>query len=50
MSRIVLDASAALRLVLGLPEASELATQLEHTSVVIVPGLYCSEVANGLWK
>ena len=50
MPRIVLDASAALRLVLGLPEANELATQLERTSVVIVPELYCSEVANALWK
>jgi predicted nucleic acid-binding protein len=50
MSRIVLDASAALRLVLGLAEAKELALQLERTSVVMVPGLYCSEVANGLWK
>ena len=50
MPRIVLDASAALRLVLGLSEANELAARLERTSVVMVPGLYCSEVANGLWK
>ena len=50
MPRIVLDASAALRLVLGLPEANELAASLERTSVVMVPGLYCSEVANWLWK
>ena len=50
MSRLVLDASAALRLVLGLPEANELAAQLQRTSVVMVPELYCSEVANALWK
>ncbi len=50
MPRLVLDASAALRLVLGFPEANKLAAQLERTSVVMVPGLYCSEVANGLWK
>ena len=50
MSRIVLDASAALHLVLGLQHASDLAGRLERTSVVMVPELYCSEVASGLWK
>ena len=50
MSRLVLDASAALHLVLGLQDAGDLAERLERASVVMVPELYCSEVANGLWK
>lgn len=48
--RAVLDASAALRLLLRLEGARELAERLEATSLVLVPDLYCSEVANGLWK
>jgi predicted nucleic acid-binding protein len=50
MPRLVLDASAALRIVLGLKDAKDLAESLERTSIVMAPELYCSEVANGLWK
>ena len=50
MSRVVLDASAALRVVLAMDESKELAEKLGRTSIVMVPALYCSEVANGLWK
>lgn len=50
MSRLVLDASAALRLVLGMPEANGLLDALSESAVVIVPDLFCAEVANGLWK
>lgn len=49
-SRIVLDASAALRLVLGLEGANDLAGPLQDCSLVLAPELLCSEVANGLWK
>jgi len=49
-SRLVLDASAALRLVLGMPEAGKLLDVLSESAVVIVPELFCAEVANGLWK
>lgn len=50
MGRVVLDASAALRLTLRLEGAAEIAEGLETASLVLVPELYCSEVANGLWK
>jgi predicted nucleic acid-binding protein len=50
MARLVLDASAALRLLLGLERAAELADALEDAAVVMVPELYSSEEANGLWK
>ena len=49
-SRIVLDASAALRLVLDLDAADDLAGAVEDCSLVLAPELLCSEVANGLWQ
>ena len=49
-ARIVLDASAALRIVLGLDEAEVLLDLVEHAAVVSAPDLYASEVANALWK
>lgn len=50
MSRLVLDASAAIRVVLGMEGAADLIDELESTALVIAPELYCAEVANGLWK
>jgi len=50
VARIVLDASAAVRLLLRLEGAERIAGLLRTTSLVIVPELYCSEVANALWK
>lgn len=50
MSRLVLDASAAIRLVLRAPDCAPLAAELEAASLVLVPSIFFSEVANGLWK
>lgn len=46
--RVVVDASAVLRLVMGLDADGEIATALERAAVVVAPTLYVSEVANGL--
>lgn len=48
--RAVLDASAALHLVLGSEQAVELAAALEACDLVIAPDLFHGEVANALWK
>jgi predicted nucleic acid-binding protein len=49
-ARAVLDASAAVRLVLNGEHASYVAAKLEETAIVTTPDLFCSEVANALWK
>ena len=49
-ARAVLDASAAVRLVLNGEHAAQLAAKLEDVAVVTTPELFCSEVANALWK
>lgn len=48
--RLVLDASAALRLVLEMSEAPWILEQVEQASIISAPELYCLEVSNGLWK
>ena len=48
--RIVLDASAALRVVLASPGVEEAVEDLERASLVIAPSLFASETANALWK
>ncbi|WP_025323210.1 type II toxin-antitoxin system VapC family toxin [Deferrisoma camini] len=48
--RVVLDASAAVRLVLGLGGAESIAEVLERAAVVLAPDLFHAEVANALWK
>jgi len=48
--RLVLDASAALHIVLRSEHASRLILPLKSAGLVIAPRLYCSETANGLWK
>jgi predicted nucleic acid-binding protein len=48
--RIVLDASAALRVVLASPDAEEAVGTLERASLVLAPSLFASETANALWK
>ena len=48
--RIVLDASAALHVVLKIGRASEFIGELERCSAVLAPSLFRSEVANTLWK
>ena len=49
-ARTVLDASAAVHLVLNGEHASQLAAKLEDVAIVIAPDLFCSETANALWK
>ena len=48
--RIVLDASAAVRLVMRDEAAERLLEPIASASVVLAPSLYASEVANALWK
>mgnify|MGYP000875039007 CR=1 FL=1 len=48
--RIVLDASAALRVVLASPGIEEALGVLERASLVLAPSLFASETANALWK
>jgi len=46
----VLDASAAVRLILGDPAAAALAQPIGEAVLVLAPELMLSEVANILWK
>jgi len=46
----VLDASAAVGLILGDPAAAGLAQQIGKAALVLAPVLMLSEVANTLWK
>ncbi len=51
MRQLVLDASAAVRLVLAHPSAEASAIDaLAEADTVLAPRLYFSEVANALWK
>lgn len=49
-ARLVLDASAAIHLVLGTEGASAVADALEAASLVLAPDLYFAETASALWK
>lgn len=46
----VLDAPAAVRLILGDPAAAAVAEQIREAAVVLAPELMLTEVANTLWK
>jgi predicted nucleic acid-binding protein len=48
--RLVLDASAAVHLVLAGPHAPVLLDQLEDAVLILVPDLFPTETANALWK
>ena len=48
--RWVLDASAALHVVMRLPTAEPVIDKLEQATLVLAPQLYFSETANALWK
>jgi predicted nucleic acid-binding protein len=48
--RWVLDASAALHVVMRLPTAEPVIDKLEQATLILVPQLYFSESANALWK
>lgn len=47
---VVLDASAAVQLVLNGPQAAAIRAAIEFEAVTIAPDLYTAEVANALWK
>ena len=46
----VLDASAAVRLILGDPTAAGLAELISAAPLVLAPELMLTEVANAIWK
>ena len=48
--RVVLDASAALRVVLASPGVEEALETLERATLVLAPSLFASETANALRK
>lgn len=48
--RVVLDASAALHVVLPTDSTHTLVDYLNDTTVVLAPTLFFTEVANALWK
>lgn len=48
--RLVLDASAAVRLVMRMEGAAVIADRLEAASLVLGPDLFHTVVANALWK
>lgn len=48
--RLVLDASAAVRVVMRAEHATALLSTLARAAVVTAPSLFASEVANALWK
>jgi predicted nucleic acid-binding protein len=48
--RLVLDASAAIRVLMRAESASQLLDHISAAAVVAAPSLYGSEVANALWK
>jgi predicted nucleic acid-binding protein len=47
---VVIDASAAIGLVLAVPGSETFAVPLERAALVITPDLYVAEVCNALWK
>ena len=47
---VVLDASAAIELLLQRPAAEQLHQALEDADYILVPDLYVAEVCNALWK
>jgi predicted nucleic acid-binding protein len=49
-SACVLDASAAVRLIIGDPAAADLAELIRNAPLVLAPELMLTEVANTLWK
>ena len=46
----VLDAGAAVGVVLKQPQAAHLISQLESANLVLAPALFVSEVCNAFWK
>jgi len=48
--KVILDASAAIEVVLGRGQAERLAGILEEADVVLAPELFVPEVVNTIWK
>jgi len=48
--RCVLDASAAVHLVLRSAQSAALIRKIEAAALVLAPSLYCSETSNAIWK
>ncbi len=46
----VLDASAAVEVVLHRPNADTISSVLRSADLTLAPDLYVSEIANALWK
>lgn len=46
----VLDASAAIELILSRPAAEEISKLISKAELVLAPDLYVAEVSNALWK
>ena len=46
----VLDASAAIELILSRPAAEELSELVAKAELILAPDLYVAEVSNALWK
>ena len=49
-ARCVLDASAAVQLVLRSEHSCTLLEKVESAALILAPSLYCAEVSNALWK
>lgn len=47
---VVLDASAAIAVVLGTRQAEQFIPQLERADLVMAPDIFIAEVCNVLWK
>ena len=47
---VVLDASAAMELVLKRPASPAIQTALDEADIIVVPDLYIAEVSNAVWK
>jgi len=48
--RAVLDASAAIEIVVERPQAARLGSILEEADLVLAPDLFVPEVVNAMWK
>ncbi len=46
----ILDASAAVAIVMNLPESSKFEPDIARSDIVIAPDIFVAEVSNALWK
>lgn len=50
VGKLVLDASAVVRIIEGSPQAAAMGEALAAADLVLAPGLMLTEVANALWR